>query len=250
VTGLLSVPVTLATAGRVLAQLRADRRTVAMLLVVPGALLAVTQQALDSRALFDQVGLSLVGIFPLTTMFLVTSVAMLRERTSGTLERLLTTPMTKLDLLLGYGLAFSAAATAQTLVVVAIAYGPLGLTTPGSPVFVVVVALLSALLGTSLGLLASAFATSEFQAVQFLPAVILPQTLLGGLFVSRDALPEWLHALSDIMPLSYAIEALQQVGRRSIITGTLLRDLAVLAGVTLAALVAAAATLRRRTPSS
>jgi ABC-2 type transport system permease protein len=250
VTGLLDVPVTLATAGRVLAQLRADRRTVAMLLVVPSALLAVTKQALDSRTLFDQVGLSLVGIFPLTTMFLVTSVAMLRERTSGTLERLLTTPMTKLDLLLGYGLAFSVAATAQTLVVVAIAYGLLGLQTPGSRAFVVAVALLSALLGTSLGLLASAFATSEFQAVQFLPAVILPRTLLGGLFVSREALPDWLHALSDLMPLSYAIEALQEVGRRSIITVTLLHDLAVLVGVTLVALVAAAASLRRRTPSA
>lgn len=249
-TGLVDGRIVLATAGRVLAQLRGDRRTVALLVVVPSALLALTQQVLDSRALFDQIGLSLLGIFPLTTMFLVTSVAMLRERTSGTLERLLTTPMTKLDLLLGYGLAFAVAAAGQTAVVCSIAYGLLGLSTPGSPAFVVVIALLSALLGTSLGLLASAFATSEFQAVQFLPAIILPQILLGGLFVPRDGLPDWLHTVSDLMPLSYDIEALQQVADRSIVTDTLLRDIAVLAVVAVVALLAAAATLRRRTPSS
>lgn len=249
-TDVLSGRIVLATTGRVLAQLRADRRTVALLVVVPSALLALTQQVLDSRAEFDRIGLSLLGVFPLTTMFLVTSVAMLRERTSGTLERLMTTPMSKLDLILGYALAFAIAATVQTLIVSAIAFGVLGLNTPGSPVFVVVIAVLSALLGTGLGLLASAVATSEFQAVQLMPAIILPQTLLGGLFIARDQMSDWLHALSDLLPLSYDIEALQEVGRRSIVTGTLLRDVAVLASVTLVAVGAAALSLRRRTPWS
>ena len=173
--------IVVATAGRVLRQLLGDRRTVALLLVVPGALLALTHQMIDSRPTFDRLALSLLGVFPFTTMFLITSVAMLRERTSGTLERLLTTPMSKLDLLLGYGIAFAAAAAAQAGVTCAVVYGPLGLTTPGSPALVIGIAVLGATMGMAVGLLASAFATSEFQAVQFMPAIVMPQILLGGL---------------------------------------------------------------------
>ena len=145
---------------------------------------------IDSRPTFDRLALSLLGVFPFTTMFLVTSVAMLRERTSGTLERLLTTPMAKLDLLLGYGVAFAVARPlAQAGVTCPVAYGLLGLYTPGSPAVVIGVAVLGAVMGMAVGLLASAFATSEFQAVQFMPAIVMPQILLGGLFVPRRRWP-------------------------------------------------------------
>ena len=164
-----------ATARRVLGQLRGDRRTVVMLMVVPSALLTLINQMLDSQPAFNKTGLTLLGIFPFTLMFLVTSIAMLRERTSGTLERLMTTPLSKLDLLLGYGIAFAVAATAQAIVTCSTAYLLLDLYTPGSPVLVFVVAIAGAVLGMALGLLASAFATSEFQAVQFMPVVVMPQ---------------------------------------------------------------------------
>jgi len=170
-----------ATARRVLGQLRGDRRTVAMLLVVPSALLTLISEMLDSQPAFNKTGLTLLGIFPFTLMFLVTSIAMLRERTSGTLERLLTTPLSKLDLLLGYGVAFAVAATVQAVVTCATAYLVLDLYTPGSPLLVLAVAIAGAVLGMALGLLASAFATSEFQAVQFMPVVVFPQVFLGGL---------------------------------------------------------------------
>jgi len=238
--------IVVATAGRVLRQLLGDRRTVALLLVVPGALLALTHQMIDSRPTFDRLALSLLGVFPFTTMFLITSVAMLRERTSGTLERLLTTPMSKLDLLLGYGFAFAAAAAAQAGVTCAVVYGPLGLTTPGSPALVIGIAVLGATMGMAVGLLASAFATSEFQAVQFMPAIVMPQILLGGLFVPRSQMADWLQHVSDVLPLTYDIDALTVVGSTSIVTGDLLRDLAVMAGTAVAALALAAATLRRR----
>ena len=238
--------IVVATAGRVLRQLLGDRRTVALLLVVPGALLALTHQMIDSRPTFDRLALSLLGVFPFTTMFLITSVAMLRERTSGTLERLLTTPMSKLDLLLGYGIAFAAAAAAQAGVTCAVVYGPLGLTTPGSPALVIGIAVLGATMGMAVGLLASAFATSEFQAVQFMPAIVMPQILLGGLFVPRSQMADWLQHVSDVLPLTYDIDALTVVGSTSIVTGDLLRDLAVMAGTAVAALALAAATLRRR----
>src|SRR5262249_50740465 len=159
---------------------------VGLMLVVPSVLLVLTHEMFDSKPGFDRIALPLLGIFPFTTMFLITSVAMLRERTSGTLERLLTTPMSKLDLLLGYGIAFALAAPAQAVITCGTAYGLLGLYTPGNPGLVVGIAIASAVLGMALGLLCSAFATSEFQAVQFMPAVVLPQTLLGGLFVPRE----------------------------------------------------------------
>ncbi len=235
-----------ATAARVLLQLRSDRRTVALLVLVPALLLILTHQMIDSRPTFNRLALSLLGVFPFTTMFLVTSVAMLRERTSGTLERLLTTPMAKLDLLLGYGIAFAVAATVQAGVTCLVAYGMLGLYTPGNPALVIGIAVVDAVMGMAIGLLASAFATSEFQAVQFMPAVVMPQILLGGLFVPRSQMADWLDHTSDALPLTYAMDALSEVGSTSLVTDTLVRDVAVVACTALVALALAAATLRRR----
>lgn len=236
-----------ATARRVLRQLRGDRRTVAMLLVVPGVLLALINQMLDDQPAFDRTGLTLLGIFPFVLMFLITSIAMLRERTSGTLERLLTTPLAKLDLLLGYGAAFAVAATAQAIVTCATAYLLLDLHTPGHPVLVLAVAVAGAILGMALGLLASAFATTEFQAVQFMPVVVFPQIFLGGLFVPREQMADWLESVSYALPMTYSIDALDEVGSTSLITWAFVGDLVVVLGCTLLALVLAATTLRRRT---
>jgi ABC transporter DrrB family efflux protein len=247
VTHLVSPQITAATARRVLAQLRGDRRTVALLLIVPSVLLVLTNQMFDSKLVFDRVALQLLGIFPFTMMFLITSVAMLRERTSGTLERLLTTPMSKLDLLLGYGIAFALAAAAQATVTCTTAYWLLGLDTPGSPWLVVGIAIASAVLGMALGLLSSAFATSEFQAVQFMPAVVMPQILLSGLFVPRAQMVGWLQTISDALPMPYVIEALGEVGRTSLVTAKLLRDTGIVIGAAIIALALAASTLRRRT---
>jgi ABC transporter DrrB family efflux protein len=247
VTHLVSARITGATARRVLAQLRGDHRTVALMLIIPSLLLVLTNQMFDSRPAFDRVALLLLGIFPFTTMFLITSVAMLRERTSGTLERLLTTPMSKLDLLLGYGIAFALAAAAQAAVTCATAYWLLNLETPGSPWLVVGIAIDSAVVGMALGLLSSAFATSEFQAVQFMPAVVMPQILLGGLFVPREQMVDWLQTISNALPLTYVIEALGEVGKTSLVTGTLLRDTGIMTGTAIIALALAASTLRRRT---
>ncbi|HWR48845.1 MAG TPA: ABC transporter permease [Pseudonocardiaceae bacterium] len=246
VTHLVSPWITAATARRVLAQLRGDRRTVALLLVVPSVLLVLTNQMFDSKPLFDRVALQLLGIFPFTMMFLVTSVAMLRERTGGTLERLLTTPLSKLDLLLGYGIAFAVAAAVQAALTCATAYWLLGLYTAGSPWLVVGLAIASAVLGMALGLLGSAFATSEFQAVQLMPAVVMPQILLGGLFVPRAQMVGWLQKVADALPMSYSIEALGEVGRTSLLTFKLLRDTGVVIGAVIVALALAASTLRRR----
>jgi ABC-2 type transport system permease protein len=244
-----------ATTGRILRQLRNDHRTVAMILVVPALLMALLYfiykdtptNPLNPVSLFDRVGISMLGILPFIVMFLITAIAMQRERTSGTLERLLSTPLSKLDLLAGYGTAFSLAAAAQAVVACLVSFGLLGLGAAGSPSWVVLIAVVDAVCGVALGLLASAFARTEFQAVQFMPVVVAPQIFLCGLLVPRGQLPDWLEVISNVMPLSYAVDALQQVSTHPEVTGQMWRDLAIVAGFAIVALCLGAATLRRRT---
>jgi ABC-2 type transport system permease protein len=250
----LNPRLTAATAGRVLRQLRHDHRTIAMMLVLPSLLLGLLYllwkdlPTLPGQAsTFDRVGLTMLGIFPFVVMFLVTSIAMLRERTSGTLERLFPTPLARLDLLLGYGLAFGLAAAAQAVVTVTVATTVYDLDVTGSIWLVVLIAVVDAVLGVALGLLASAFARSEFQAVQFMPVIVLPQFFLCGLLVAREQMAGWLQAISDVLPLTYAVEALQEVGRSADPTGTMWLHVGIVAGAALLALALAAATLRRRT---
>jgi ABC transporter DrrB family efflux protein len=240
---------TLATAGRVLQQLRRDRRSVALMLVVPVVLIALLKWVYwDNEAVFDRIGLPLLGIFPFVTMFLVTSVATLRERQSGTLERLLAMPLGKGDLLLGYQIAFGLFATVQALIAVAVTVGLLGLAVAGPLWAVVLVAILVALLGTAIGLALSALARTEFQAVQFLPAVILPQFLLCGLLAPRDSMQPVLAAISNVLPLSYAVDAMKAIAVESSLSAQTWADMGVMLLFIAGLLVLGAATLRRRTP--
>ncbi|MCF6523708.1 ABC transporter permease [Streptomyces sp. JJ36] len=239
---------TLATARRVLRQLGHDPRTIALLLLVPVLLLVLLFYVFDgNRNAFDSIGASLLGIFPLTTMFLVTSIATLRERTSGTLERLLAMPLGKGDLILGYALAFGALAVLQAPLATGVALWLLDLDIAGSPWLLLLVALLDALLGTALGLFVSAFAATEFQVVQFMPALIFPQILLCGLFAPRDSMQPVLEAVSNVLPMSYAVDGMTEVLTHTDATGAFVRDAVVVAGSALLVLAVGAATLRRRT---
>jgi ABC-2 type transport system permease protein len=244
----MSPQITLATALRVVGQLRRDPRTIAMLVVVPCVLVALLRYVFDGQPeTFQRIGVPMVGIFPLVSMFLVTSIAMLRERTTGTLERLMTMPLAKLDLLAGYGLAFAAMATLQAVLVSFVAVGLLGLEVAGSTPLVVVFAVLNATLGMALGLFLSAFARTEFQAVQFMPAFLLPQILLCGLLVPRDQMARPLELLSCLLPMTYAYDALSRVAASSTVTAAVWRDAVILIGATALSLALGAATLRRRT---
>jgi ABC-2 type transport system permease protein len=244
----LNVHRTIATAARVLRQLAHDPRTIALLLLVPCLMLFLLRYVFDgSPRTFDTIGASLLGIFPLITMFLVTSIATLRERSSGTLERLLAMPLGKGDLITGYALAFGALAIVQSALATGLAVRFLGLDVTGSPWLLLLVALLDALLGTALGLFVSAFAASEFQAVQFMPAVIFPQLLLCGLFTPRDRMHPALEAVSDALPMSYAVDAMNEVLRHPDTTPAFVRDTLVVAACALLVLTLGAATLKRRT---
>jgi ABC-2 type transport system permease protein len=245
----VSARITFATAVRVLWQIRRDRRTIALLLVVPTGLLVLMRYVLDGRPqTFQALGAPLCGLFPFVVMFLVTSVAMLRERTTGTLERLMTLPLAKADLLVGYGIAFGALAAVQAAVVCLVGFAALGLHAAHGAWLVAALAVGNAVLGMALGLLASAFARTEFQAVQFMPAIVLPQLLLCGLFVARADMAGVLHALSWALPFTYAYDALTRATGPAPLGGALAADAAVIAGATLVALGLGALTMRRRTP--
>ena len=240
--------ITLAVATRVLRQLRRDPRTVALLLVVPLVLLTLLWWMFDGDdTVFNELGPPLLAMFPFIVMFLVTSVTTLRERSSGTLERLLSMPMGKLDLLLGYALAFGLVALVQAVLAVTLTVGVLGLDIAGPIWALTVVAVLDAILGTTLGLFVSAFAETEFQAVQFMPAVVIPQILLCGLFVARDDLPDVLRVVSDLLPLSYAVDGMQTLQAHADLTSEFTRDLLIVAAFIVAAVGLGAATLKRRT---
>lgn len=238
---------TLATARRVLQQLKHDHRTIGLILFVPAILLTILRWVFnDATAAFDSLAPMMMGIFPFTVMFLVTSVATLRERSAGTLERLMTLPMAKLDLLLGYALAFAILTVLQGAVVSAVALGLLGVEVAGGAGHLLTVATLSGLLGMSSGLFLSAYAKTEFQAVQFLPAFVLPQLLTCGLFVARDKMAEPLQWFANIMPLTYLVDAMKQVTNYNDWTGDLVRDLMIIAAFIVGALLLGAATLRRQ----
>jgi ABC-2 type transport system permease protein len=240
---------TLATALRVLLQLRRDPRTIVLIVGVPCLLVTLLRYLFEAQPhVFDRIGGTMLGLLPFITMFIVTSITMLRERVTGTLERLMTLPLAKLDLLLGYALAFALLAVLQSTAVSLLAFGLLDVHVQGSHLAVIALAVGNATLGMALGLLASAFARTEFQAVQFMPAVVLPQVLLSGLFVPRDQMAHWLEVISDVFPLTYAYDALSRVTEGRGLGGTFALDLAVTIGSTLLALALGAATLRRRTP--
>jgi ABC-2 type transport system permease protein len=238
----------LATARRILTQLRHDHRTVAMMVLVPSLLMILLRYVFNTEQAFSAAAPALLAVFPFAIMFIVTSITTLRERTTATLERLMTMPIGKFDLLAGYAIAFGLVAVLQVLVATGISLTWLGLEIDGSVWLLMLIAALDALLGTALGLFASAFARTEFQAVQFMPAIVMPQILLCGLFAPRDSMTPVLEWLSNVMPLSYAVDALESVTRSNELDGVFARNLVIVAGSGVLALILGAATLRRRTP--
>jgi ABC transporter DrrB family efflux protein len=237
----------IATAGRVLSQIRHDPRTIALLLIVPALLVGLLAWIFVDTDVFASIGPAMLGLFPFVVMFLVTSITTLRERRSGTLERLLAMPLGKGDFIGGYALAFGVLAILQALIAVAFAVWVCGLEVEGDIWLLVLTAVLNGLLGTMLGLLASAFAQTEFQVVQFMPLFVVPQILLGGIFLPREEMPDVLYEISNWLPLSHSIEALNLVTTEPDASADILLELLIVVAFAVGALILAAFTLRRRT---
>jgi ABC-2 type transport system permease protein len=240
----MNLSLTMATARRVLGQIRNDHRTMALLIGVPTVLMTLLWWIYEGSDVFSQIGAPLLGIFPLTIMFLITSVTTLRERTTGTLERLMTMPIGRADFVVGYAIALGFAALIQTSFVATYAIWVLGLEVAGPEWMLVGVSVLSAVLGMSMGLAASSLARTEFQAVQFMPALIFPQFLLCGLLVPRDEMPPAAEAISDFLPLSYAVDAVKEVAMMP--DPTIGSDVAIICMFIVGLLALGVTTLRRR----
>lgn len=244
----MSWPVTRAIAVRVLRQIRRDPRTIALLLGVPILLLVLLKYVFEGEpSVFQSIGAPMCGLFPFIIMFLLTSIAMLRERTSGTLERLMTMPMSKLDLLVGYGIAFGILAAIQAVLVCTTGFLVLGLDAAHGAWLVGLLAIGNAILGMALGLFVSAFARTEFQAVQFMPAVIMPQLFLCGLFIARDQMAEVLYWISWVFPLTYAYDALARTTQPGPLGARFAIDVVVTVAAVFAALALGALSMHRRT---
>jgi ABC-2 type transport system permease protein len=243
----MSIIKTLATSRRVLTQLSHDLRTVILLFIMPSILIAILKYVFQGEAtVFDHLAPMLLGIFPMVMMFMITSVVTLRERTTGTLDRLMTMPVSKLDFMIGYAIAFSLLGLLQASIAAVVMLGILHVTVLGGAVPTIVGAVFAAFLGTTLGLFTSAFATSEFQAIQFMPVFILPQLLTCGLFIAHSQMAKPLQWFANVMPLSYSVDAFKQVTMHTTWTHTLTKDLIVVAGFAVAALILGSATIRRQ----
>lgn len=240
--------VTLSTAKRIIEQLLHDKRTIMLMFLAPTLLMVLLWWVFsDTAKAFNFIAPALLGVFPFIIMFLITSITTLRERTSGTLERLMTTRIGKGDIILGYALAFSIFGIVQSLITSAVTVYVLKMTVMGPLWFVIIVAAADTLLGVALGLLASAFARTEFQAVQFMPAFIFPQLIVCGLFVPLAHLPGTLNAIAYWLPLTYAVDALNVVVTHTDVTSEMWRDIWVVIAFIVVSLILAGLTLRRRT---
>lgn len=238
---------TFATTRRILQQLSHDHRTIALMLIAPCILISLLWWVFsENERMFDSVAPAMLGVFPFTVMFLVTSITTLRERVSGTLERLMAMPIGKLDIIIGYALAFSVFGIIQSLLTSSVAIFLLGMDVAGPQWFVVLVALFDTLLGVALGLFVSAFAKTEFQAVQFMPALIFPQIIVCGLFVPLAKLPELLEKIAHFLPLTYAVDALNRVAVETALSSRAWWDVVVVCSFVIVSLGLGALTLRRQ----
>lgn len=238
---------TLATTQRVLKQLRHDPRTIALIVMIPILLITLLKYVFQgNERMFNGIAPVLLGIFPLTIMFLVTSIATLRERTSGTLDRLMTQPISKLDFVFGYAIAFSLVGLVQACLASFVVIGILGVTVQGGTLPILITAVFAAFLGTTLGLFVSAFARNEFQAVQLVMPIIMPQVVLSGLFIPRDQMARGLEMVSNVLPMTYSVDAMKQVATSTTLTNDWIRDLIVVAVVGIVVLLLGAATIKRQ----
>lgn len=244
----MHLQMTMATTKRILTQLLNDKRTLAIVLVVPVVVLTLLHYLFDAREpLVSRIELIMLVVFPIILMFLLTSIAMVRERISGTLERLLTTPISKSSILFGYAVAFGLLAAVQVVVATFFTLWVLDMQVQGPIWLVLITGIIGAQLGVAFGLLASAISMSEFQAVQLFPALIIPQLMLCGLFGPRDEMAGVLYGISNALPITYAVEALTELLDNSAATSHFWVSLSIVAACVIALLVIAAATLRRRT---
>ena len=242
----MSIDRTLAITERIIRQILRDRRSIGLLVVGPLIVMSLVGFSLyEQRAVLDRVAPGLLAVFVLFFTFILTGVGFLRERAQGTLERLQTTLVGSFDIMLGYMLGFLIFAIVQTVVILLFTIFALSIEYVGSLWEIGVVLFLLVTVAVSLGIFISSFASNEFQVVQFIPIVLAPQIFLSGVIIPVEQMPALFEWLSVVIPLTYAVDALQEIMLLGTDLTTLWLNLAVIAAFSVALLAAAVATLRR-----
>jgi ABC-2 type transport system permease protein len=236
-------------AERVFRELRRDVRTMTLFIISPALVMIVLYGMLSTHpATFTRCGLIIMGLFPSAPTFLFAAFMVHRERHSGTMEHLLTTPVARTDILLGYIIGFTVPAILQVAISFTITYTILGIQVAGAWWMIGLLAMLNSVLGVGIGLFATNLVRNEFQLVLTLPAIGVPHLSLSGLFRSYDQMVGWQHAIATFLPWRYAVGALAELKDHSSSSGKLLFNVGVTVGICgLLFTVAVHTVFRRRT---
>ena len=237
---------TSAIAERLVRQIVKDRRSIGLIIVAPVIVMSLVGFSLtEQRATLDRLAPALMAVFVLFFTFILTGVSFLRERAQGTLERLMTTTVGRADILLGYLLGFMAFATVQTIVILLFTIFVLRIDYQGNIFEIGAVLMLVVIVAVSLGIFISTFARNEFQVVQFIPIVFVPQVFLSGVIIPVDQMPAVMEGISNALPLTYAVKGLREIMLQGHGLTEVWPELGVLAAFGVSLLAAAAVTLRR-----
>ncbi|MBI4302300.1 MAG: ABC transporter permease [Chloroflexi bacterium] len=237
---------TLAIASRVMRQIIRDRRTLALLVVVPVVVMSLVGLSFTEESqILDSVAPALLATFAMFFVFILTGVSFLRERMEGTLERLLATPVGRTDVILGYLLGFLLFAALQATIILLFTIGVLKIHYAGA-LWEVFVFLMALTIGSvNLGIFVSTYARNEFQVMQFIPLVLAPQIFLSGIFLPVEEMPGYLQGLAKVLPLTHAVEGLREIMLHGKGLGDVITELAVLVVFAVIMLILAATTVRR-----
>ena len=232
-------------AGRVMRQLIRDRRTMALLLIVPVVLMTIIGLSFPQTSVLNYIAPALLATLALFFGFLLTGISFLRERSQGTMERLMASPVSRLDIVIGYLFGFFIFALVQTTIILLFTIYVLDVTYRGDLWQIFVFQIVVIIGAVNLGIFISTFARNEFQMVQFIPLIIFPQVFLCGVLWPVEQMPDYLQWLSKILPLTYAVDGLREImlNAKSLIDVGL--ELAILVAFAVFISILAAITLRR-----
>jgi ABC-2 type transport system permease protein len=232
---------------RVFRELRRDYRTMTLFIISPALVQIVLYGMLSTHPdTYNRCGLIVMGLFPSAPTFLFAAFMVHRERHSGTMEHLLTTPVARADIVLGYIIGFTLPAIVQVAISFGITYGILGIDVAGPWWTIALLAMLNSVLGVGMGLFATNLVRTEFQLVLTLPVLGVPHLSLSGLFLAYDEMVGWQQAIATFLPWRYAVGALAELKDHATANATMLFNVAVTAGICLLLFTVAVQTVFRR----
>lgn len=236
---------TFTIAGRVCRQLLRDRRTIALIVVVPMVVMTLIGLSFPEEMVLDYIAPALLATMALFFSFLLTGISFLRERSQGTMERLMASPVSRLDVVLGYLFGFFLFALAQTLIILLFTIYVLDVNYSGDlwQIFVFQIVIIAG--AVNLGIFISTFARNEFQMVQFIPLILFPQIFLCGVIWPVEQMPEYLQWIGRFLPLKYGVDGLRDIMLSGMSLIDVWFELLVLVGFTVATSILATFTLRR-----